>query len=299
MKILNFGSLNTDFVYEVPHILVPGETATAFSRNTYPGGKGLNSTVAMARAGANVFFGGTLGEDGAFLLDILKDAGADISLVTRVDGPSGHTVIQVDQASGENCIIVFPGSNRKNTTTQIDDALSHFEHGDILILQNEVNNLPYLMEKAHARGMTIVFNPSPCDDIVKTLPLEAVDYLVVNQAEAAALADMDPSSNLDDILRCLHERYPHAKFVVTLGGDGALYYDGENTVRQGIFPTQAVDTTGAGDTFLGNFVTGLSEGMDPSECLKLGAAASSITVSRKGAASSIPTRSETERKLLF
>lgn len=97
----------------------------------------------------------------------------------------------------------------------------------------------------------------------------------------------------------LHDKYPKAKLVVTLGGDGSLYYDGETTIRQEAFPTQAVDTTAAGDTFLGNFVTGLSEGMDPAECLKLGAAAASLTVARKGAASSIPTRRETDRKLLF
>ncbi|MBD5560779.1 MAG: ribokinase [Clostridia bacterium] len=298
MKILNFGSLNADYVYEMPHILLPGETLTSLSRNTYPGGKGLNSTVALAKAGANVFFAGTLGTDGDFLLDTAKDAGADVSLITRVDAPSGHTVIQVDDAA-ENCILVFPGSNRMNTEVQIDDALSHFESGDILILQNEVNNLPYLMEKAKQRGMTVVFNPSPCDEIIATLPLDKVDYLVVNKAEAATLAGESNSEPLESILQKLHGIYPHAKFVVTLGGEGALYYDGSQTVRQECFPADAVDTTGAGDTFLGNFVTGLSEGMDPAECLRLAAAAASIAVSRKGAASSIPTRQETERKLMF
>lgn len=190
MKILNFGSLNTDFVYEMPHILVPGETGTALSRNVYPGGKGLNSTVALARAGADVYFGGTLGEDGEFMLDVLEESGADTTLVTRIDGPSGHTVIQVDQGTGDNCIAVFPGSNRKNTEIQIDDALAKFEAGDYLILQNEVNNLPYLMRKAHERGMVLVFNPSPCDEIIKELPLDLADYLVVNEAEAATLAEM-------------------------------------------------------------------------------------------------------------
>lgn len=290
--------MNADYVYEVPHILQPGETLTSLSRNTYPGGKGLNSTVALAKAGANVFFAGTVGEDGDFLLETAKDAGADVSLITQVEGPSGHTVIQVD-AAAENCILVFPGANRMNTEVQIDDALSHFDEGDILILQNEVNNLPYLMEKAKQRGMTVVFNPSPCDEIIATLPLENVDYLVVNKAEAADLARMDSSEPLEAILDRLHEMYPQAKFVVTLGGDGALYFDGKKTIRQPIFPAEAVDTTGAGDTFLGNFVTGLSEGMDPSECLRLAAAAASIAVSRKGAASSIPSRQETERKLMF
>lgn len=296
MKILNFGSLNADYVYEVPHIVRPGETLSAKSRNTYPGGKGLNSTVALAKAGADVYFAGTIGEDGDFLLDTAKEAGADCSLITKVDGPSGHTVIQVDDAA-ENCILVFPGSNRRNTEVQIDDALSHFSEGDILILQNEVNNLPYLMEKAKARGMTVVLNPSPCDEVIETLPLETVDYLVVNQAEASTLAHIE--GELETVLGRLHEMYPQAKFVVTLGGEGALYYDGDKTIRQPSFPADAVDTTGAGDTFLGNFVTGLSEGMDAAECLKLAAAAASIAVSRKGAAISIPSRKETERRLLF
>lgn len=296
MKILNFGSLNADYVYEVPHILKPGETLSARSRNTYPGGKGLNSTVALAKAGADVYFAGTIGEDGVFLLDTAEEAGADVSLITRVDGPSGHTVIQVDK-DAENCILVFPGANRRSTEVQIDDALSHFSQGDILILQNEVNNLAYLMEKAKARGMTVVFNPSPCDEIIETLPLEKVDYLVVNQAEASTLAHEE--GELDAVLKKLHGMYPQAKFVVTLGGRGALFYDGEKTIEQPCYPAEAVDTTGAGDTFLGNFVTGLSEGMDMAECLKLAAAAASIAVSRKGAAISIPSRQETERRLLF
>lgn len=298
MKILNFGSLNTDYVYDVPHILVPGETMSALSREVYPGGKGLNSAVALAKAGAPVYFAGTLGEDGEFLLDVMKDAGADVSLVERIEGPSGHTFIQVDQ-NGENCILVYPGSNRKNSRIHMDDVLTKFEEGDYLVIQNEINDLPYLIDKAHERGLKIVLNPSPCDEIIWTLPLDKVDYLIVNEAEAATLAKMDPESEMDDVLKKLHELYPHARFVVTLGGDGSLYYDGEQTIRQEALPTQPVDTTGAGDTFLGNFVTALSEGMDPAEALQLGAAAASIAVSRKGAASSIPDRKETERKLLF
>lgn len=298
MKILNFGSLNIDYVYEVPHILTPGETCTSLSRNIYPGGKGLNSTVALARAGAPVYCAGSIGEDGAWLLDILEKAGADTSLVETIDGPSGHTIIQVDQ-NAENCILVFPGSNRKNSVKHIDDVLARFGEGDFIVLQNEVNDLPYIMEKAKERGLTIVFNPSPCDEIIDTLPLDKVDYLIVNEAEAASLAHVSEDTAMEDILKTLHEKFPDAKFVVTLGGDGALYSDGKDTIRQGTYPAQAVDTTGAGDTFLGNFVTGISEGMDPAEALKLGAAAASIAVSRKGAATSIPSRRETDRKLLF
>lgn len=298
LKILNFGSLSTDYVYEVPHILSPGETCTSLSRNIYPGGKGLNSTVALAKAGANVYFAGTIGEDGEWLVDVLKDAGADVGLVDRIDGPSGHTVIQVDPMA-ENCIIVFPGANRKNSTVHIDDVLSQFEEGDFVVLQNEINDLPYIMEKAHKRGLQIVFNPSPCDDIIATLPLYMVDYLIVNEAEAASLAHLPEDTPVDDVLAKLNEMYPDAKIVVTLGGKGALFFDNGEVVRQPIFPTTAVDTTAAGDTFLGNFVTGLSEGMDAAEALKLASAAASIAVSRKGAATSIPTRRETERKLLF
>lgn len=296
MKILNFGSLSTDFVYEVPHILVPGETCSSQSRNIYPGGKGLNSTVALARAGAPVYFAGTIGEDGDWLVDVLREAGADVSLVDKIEGPSGHTVIQVDPGA-ENCIIVFPGSNRKNSIEHIDNVLGQFGEGDFLVLQNEINDLPYIMEAAHDQGLQIVFNPSPCDDIIETLPLDKVTYLVVNRAEAAALAGVPEGTADDEVLSALHSKYPHARFVVTLGGDGALYYDGEKTIRQETYPADAVDTTGAGDTFLGNFVTGLAEGMSPEEALQLAAAAAAIAVSRKGAATSIPTREDTEKKL--
>ena len=297
VKILNFGSISTDFVYEVPHILVGGETCSSLSRSIYPGGKGLNSTVALARAGAPVYFAGTVGEDGEWLVDVVREAGADASLVDRTEGPSGHTVIQVDP-DAENCIIVFSGANRKNSKKHIDRVLSQFEAGDYIVLQNEINDLPYIINSAYARGLQIVLNPSPCDDIINTLPLGKVSYLVVNRAEAAVLAKLPENAPDRDILRSLHVMYPEARLVMTIGGDGALYSDGELVIHQDPLPADAVDTTGAGDTFLGNFVTGIAEGMAPAEALRLAAAAAAIAVSRKGAATSIPTREETQRLLI-
>lgn len=286
MKVLNFGSLNVDYVYDVPHFVMPGETITSFARGIFAGGKGLNQSIAAKKAGADVYHAGSVGSDGDILLNALREANVNSDFVLkREDMPSGHTVIQVDP-SGQNCIIVFGGTNRQIPKKQMDETLAYFEAGDFLLLQNELNDIAYLIDKAYEKGMRIVLNPSPIDASINDLPLEKVKYFIVNEIEGAQIAGTDV---IDEIIPAIAQKYPHANILMTLGSQGARYYDGHKIYTQGVFPVKAVDTTAAGDTFLGYFVYGVSTGLPIEDTLRLAARASSITVSKKGAAASIPT----------
>lgn len=294
MKIINFGSLNIDRVYELTDFVTPGATVSAKELNTFAGGKGLNQSIAAARAGAHVFHVGAVGSDGAFLLDLLKDAGADVSMTKTLDFESGHAIIQVNQ-NGQNCIIIYGGTNRKLTRDHIDSALRLAEPGDIALLQNETNNIPYIMEQASAHGMKVAWNPSPIPENLSMFPLEKVDYLIVNEIEGAALAGLGAEEkNFELILSALREKYPKVRVVLTLGDQGVLYEDEAGKASHPVFQAKAVDTTAAGDTFCGYFLAGICQGRTVSECLRQASAASSIAVSRSGAAPSIPVYKEVE-----
>ncbi len=288
MRVLNYGSLNLDYVYQVPHILQGGETLAALRRDTFFGGKGLNQSIALARAGACVYHAGCIGEDGTAMRDYLRENGVNTDYIFIAEGPSGHTVIQVDEHA-QNCILLWGGANRRQRREQIDRVLSDFGAGDFLLLQNEINEIPYLMEQAHRRGMRIALNPSPIDEELMRFPLEKADYLLLNEIEGNAFTG---ETQPEEILRRLSESYPGMKILLTLGGDGCLYWDGTTVYRQGIYPVEAVDTTAAGDTFTGYFLAGILEGRPTEEILRRSAKAAGIAVSRKGAAPSIPTADE-------
>ena len=286
-KILNIGSLNLDYVYAVPHFVEAGETLLSSRRDVFPGGKGLNQTVAAARAGAEVFHGGAVGADGDMLLDLLKDAGADVSAVTRVDVPTGHAVIQVSP-QGENAIIILGGANRAVSPGTVAAALEKVEAGDILLLQNEINGLAAIIRRAWEKGLRILFNPAPMEAGVKDLPLELLDTLIVNEGEGRALAgDMD----------ALRAAYPNQKILLTQGSRGASLWTGSEVIFQPAFPVKAVDTTAAGDCFLGYYAAALAEDLPYADALRLAAAASALAVQRPGAAPSLPIRSEVEAYL--
>lgn len=285
MRILNFGSLNTDMVYRVEHIAEPGETVFSSKLEKFCGGKGLNQSVAAARAGAEVFHAGKIGADGGMLLEALQSAGANTRYVAQTGGPGGHAVIQVDR-NGQNAIIVHGGANREIDAAFIDKVLSHFGPGDMLLLQNEISGLSHLLRAAREKGLFIALNPSPFDENVENAPLECTDLFIVNEIEGRSLSGAE---NNGDIPRAVRQKYPGAAVLLTLGSAGAVYFDGERTARHGIYDVPVVDTTGAGDTFTGYFAAGLARGLTIEENLELASKASSIAVSRKGASPSIPT----------
>ena len=290
-KIINFGSMNIDYVYNVPHIIIPGETLKTTERNVFAGGKGLNQSIAAARAGASVIHAGSVGGEGGFLIDLLKDAGADASYVSKVSVPTGHTVIQVDE-NGQNSILFFAGANVSFTEEYIDKVLDTGNPGDFVLLQNETNMISGIIEKAHARDLKVVFNPSPFPEDLGCLPLESVDIFMVNEIEGALLAGAEGSISNNELLGVLSEKYPAAAIVMTLGTDGVIYSSGAKEFSCPAIKVNAVDTTAAGDTFCGYFLAGLCEGICAADSLKLATAASAIAVSRPGAVPSIPNRAE-------
>ena len=290
MKILSFGSLNLDKVYSVGHFIRPGETMAAAQLNEFCGGKGLNQSIALARAGAQVWHAGCVGEaDGAVLLEALAGSGVDISLVRRLPCPTGHAIIQVN-AEGQNCILLYGGANQQITPDQIDETLALFAPGDILVLQNEISSLSYLIEAAGKKGMVIVLNPSPMTPELLQMPLEYVSYFLLNEVEAKDLCgEAVPEEQYPEKLLA---RYPNSRMVLTLGSRGCIYQDADKCIAHPACRVQAVDTTAAGDTFTGFFVAAIAAGQSVEQALDEATKAAAISVSRSGAAPSIPTRSE-------
>ena len=290
MRILNFGSLNYDYVYSLPHIVMPGETIASIKMEIFCGGKGLNQSIALAKAGANVYHAGMIGEDGGQLCDILVDNGVNIEHVKQIDGKSGHAIIQVEE-SGQNSIVLFGGSNRRITKEYIDNVLSQFEKGDYLLLQNEVNLVDYLIEEAHSKGLRIILNPSPYDHQLDCCDFNKIDTFLLNEVEGYQITGKtEPEEILDEMLR----RYPKACVVLTLGDKGARYGQGEKRYSQSSFKVEVVDTTAAGDTFTGFYLAEVMRGHEVSKALEFAAKASAIAVGRLGAANSIPKLEEVE-----
>ena len=288
MKVLNIGSMNLDLVYRVDHIVQPGETEASVSMNTFLGGKGMNQSVALAKAGVEVYQGGMIGEDGQPFLDACAEYGVRADFIRKVEGKSGHAVIQIDK-NAQNCILLYGGANQMLTESYVDEVLQNFGAEDILLLQNEVNLLPYIVDKAYEKGMQIALNPSPFNEKLSAVDMTKISIFLLNEVEGNQVTGLTAP---EEIIVKMQELYPHAKIVLTLGKDGAVYADGEERFFQPIFPVKAVDTTAAGDTFTGYFLAGLAEGMAIPEILKMSAKASSIAVSRAGAVPSIPYRDE-------
>ena len=288
MKVLNFGSLNLDYVYQVESILIPGETQASKDRQIFCGGKGLNQSIALAKAGIPVYHAGLIGEGGEALLEVCKENGVNTEFIRQIPGPCGHTVIQVDK-NGQNCILLFGGSNRSMTREFVDEVLDCFEEGDIILLQNEINELDYIIDQAYKKKMMIILNPSPYDNALDSCDLSKVSLFLMNEIEGFQITgEKEP----DRILKKVKELYPNARVVLTLGSDGSMYQDDTGIYKQEIFKVKAVDTTAAGDTFTGYFIASIIEGLSVQEGLELAAKASAIAVSRPGATASIPLRSE-------
>lgn len=251
----------------------------------------MNQSLALAKAGAEVYHAGCIGRGGDALHRMLEQGGVNTDYLKRVDEIQGNAVIQVND-SGENCILLFGGSNQCVDARQVEETLAGFEAGDYLVLQNEINELPLIVDTAYARGMNIVLNPSPYDGKIRDVDLGKVSWLLVNEVE---MEQISGSSDPQKAWELLHSRYPQLSVVITLGKDGSICYSGERQYRQEAYRVTAVDTTAAGDTYTGYFVAGLMEGRTLSQCMERAAAASALGVTREGAAPSIPDRNEVAR----
>lgn len=284
MKVLSFGSLNIDSVYHVDHIVTPGETLSSDTVQVNCGGKGLNQSIALAKAGLEVWHAGMVGDDGGILLQTLESAGVRTDLIRTINGKSGNALIQVDK-DGQNSIVLYGGANRCIDPAYVDEVLANFEEGDLLLIQNEISSLEYLIHQAAAKKMEICFNPSPMDAQLQRFDYSAVSMLLLNEVEGRQITGEKETEKILDILE---KRFADMKIVLTLGSEGAVFSHGGTKRSQPAFPVEAVDTTAAGDTFTGYFIAEFYRGKEASEALRTAACAASVAVSRPGAAVSIP-----------
>ena len=288
MTIYNFGSINLDHLYQLDHFVRPGETMASNSYQCLLGGKGANQSVALAKAGADVKHVGAIHHSDQAVIDQLESLGVDTGLIKRIDVPTGHAIIQLTKEA-ENSIILYQGANHALTEEQVDQVLSQANAGDWVLLQNETNLIEYIMRKAQENKLKVAFNPAPMDAELTKEVLGFVDLLIVNEVEAM---DLIGTKDIDSTIEAFPKAYPDLEVLMTLGKAGVCYFSGDESVKVKAFSVEAVDTTAAGDTFIGFCLSSLMNGEDMTQAITRACAASAICVTRLGAASSIPTQDE-------
>jgi len=282
MAIYNLGSINADHVYRVPHLPAAGETLAATAHSIGLGGKGTNQSIAAAQGGAVVHHIGAVGTDGAWAIEDLRKKGVGVSQIATLDIPTGHAIINVD-ANGENAIVIFSSANTAQDKKAITSALADATAQDYCLLQNETNLVPFAAELARSKGVQVVYSAAPFDADAVEEVLPFVDILAVNEGEAQQLAAQ---------LGVAADRLPVAGVLITKGSKGAVYQTSGQKTEVAAFAVDPVDTTGAGDTYLGFFVAGMDAGMDIKGAMTFAAAAAALEVTKPGAADAIPTLSE-------
>ena len=296
--IVVIGSINMDLVLRVPRMPLPGETLTGGAFRTIPGGKGANQAVACARLSGKVAAGGQqvamigcVGDDafGATLRAALVGDGIIDSHITTLPGvASGIASILVDD-NGQNSIVIAGGANDLLSPAHIDAAKELIEQADIVVLQLEtpMATVVHAIKLARSLGKTVVLNPAPAASLPAGV-LELVDYLIPNEIEAAMLAGVSPEGADAKALAAALQKLGSDNVIITLGSKGvhAALYGGDFTFPAEV--VQAVDTTAAGDTFIGGFVAGLASGMDEAEAIQQGQRAAAWSVTKPGAQTSIP-----------
>lgn len=295
MKIVNFGSCNIDYVYKVDEIVVPGETKSSESLEIFAGGKGLNQSIATAKAGSNVYHAGFIGKDGTFLKETLNNSGVNTEYLAFCEDKTGHAIIQVS-SKAQNSIILYAGANHAFTEENVDEILSHFSKGDFLILQNETNLVDYIINSAYEKGIKILFNPAPFSESLCKIDFNKIDYLVLNEVE---IMDLSQKPEPTEALFYLFQKYPRTQIVLTLGSEGCAIIENGKVLKMPPFKVKAVDTTAAGDTFIGFFISEIARGSSVRSAVNIGQAASAIAVTKAGASVSIPDFSEVSEFLKF
>lgn len=293
-KIYIVGSLNMDLVIETEKMPEAGMTVTGGGFMTNPGGKGANQAAAVGKLGGNAYMVGAVGESfGDELVKALERHSVSAEFVERHTGvSSGIAVIVV--ADGDNRIILEKGANARLSFDAIDRALMTASEGDFLVTQLEISQaaVRYALQKAKEKKMVTLLNPAPSAPLEDGI-LPYCDYFAPNQSETEFYTGIYPSDEktAEAASRAL-QQMGVANTLITMGVSGSYALCGNESYRAEAFPVKAVDTTAAGDTFVGGFVTRLSEGASVFEAMRFASKASSITVTRRGAQQSIPTRDE-------
>jgi ribokinase len=284
MTIFNFGSINIDHVYQVEHFVRPGETLSSSSYQQYLGGKGANQSIALARAQCHVVHVGAIGKNDEHLLTEMSNSGVNTQKIAQVSEQTGHAIIQIN-SDAENAIILFSGANQALTTQQIESTLEHANTNDWVLLQNETNQIKEVVISAKKHGLTVAYNPAPMDKALSLSLMTDIDVLIVNEVEAMDLLGVD---DIEKAKVLLQHNYPKLRILLTLGSKGVLYIQGEEIIEVAAYRVNAVDTTAAGDTFIGYCLAGMIEQKDIQFVLRQACAASAICVSNHGAISAIP-----------
>jgi len=283
-KIINYGSINIDYVYRTPHFVRPGETLHAESFTKGLGGKGANQSVAIARSGGHVVHVGQLSTLDRWAKDVLVNAGVLVDFIDEVDDASGHAIIQVD-SEGENAILLHGGANQSVDIKSLEKAMEETDDVEYLLLQNECNNSELAINAALSNKIKVAFNPAPMSQDVASLNLEQLDTLIVNELEAQALTG---SRNINDSISFFVTRLPATRVVMTLGAKGSILVNGGNVVEFPSTSVDVIDTTGAGDTFVGYFLQSLVSGLDDMSALEIASSAAALAVTERGAINAIP-----------
>lgn len=288
MKVINFGSLNFDHVYQVKNFPLPGETINSTNYETYLGGKGLNQSIALQKSGVQTYHAGLIGQDGDKLIEFLNSVGVNTHHIKKSNATTGHALIQVN-SEGENCIILYQGANIAIQKSDIDIVFEDCNKGDVLLLQNEINNINYILKKAIDKEMNIVFNPAPYSDSIKKLPIQNITYMILNESEAKGLSGQ---KDIESIIANLKAQFQNTKFVITLGKDGCYFFSYDKKIYQKSYNVTVVDTTSAGDTFIGFFIGSLVQMHSVEESLKIASKASALAITKKGSSNTIPNIDE-------
>ena len=291
MKVLVYGSANIDYSYKVDHICQVNETVSSISMERHVGGKGANQATAIAKSGSEVYFAGRIGRDGIDIGNSLEQAGADTRFLHVTEGMTGTAVIQIDR-NGENTILLYSGENCQQDREDIEVTISSFDAGDILLIQNEIDQLDYIIRLAHERGMIVIFNLAPFHSNLLELPLEMVDVFIVNEVEGAGLAGVEDPTDRKELVKKLDEIRGNSTVILTVGKHGSYLIDDSGVIHQEAMGMEVVDTTAAGDTFIGYYIAARMRAYDNRKSLYYASKASGITISRPGAAISIPTGDE-------
>ncbi len=296
-KILVVGSLNLDYVIEVENMPKAGETIFGKSLKKIPGGKGANQAYAIGKLGGDVAMIGAVSDDdaGQILLNNLKSVNVDTSGIEIVnDNVTGQAYIYVDD-NGQNCITVISGANAVVDRDMIDRNMELIDDAEYVVMQLEVpiDTVKYVKDIAISKGKKVIIDPAPAIKNPDTNLWRGCYIIKPNELELATLTGKK-LNNIEEYKKAAIElQKTGADFVIsTLGGDGAIAYDGENIKNFDCKKTTVVDTTAAGDTFTAGLVIGLNEGKSIEEAINFGQSAAAITVSRKGAQTSIPSRDE-------
>ncbi len=288
MAIINFGSINIDHVYHVPHFVQPGETLDTTSYQVLLGGKGANQSIALANAGAEVRHVGCIHQQDAQFKQAMIKYGINGRFIRCTDTPSGHAIIQVTP-NGENAIFLFGGANRDINEQDISNALADAHDDDWVLLQNETTGIEEILQQAKAKGLNVAFNPAPMTANIKRLDFTLIDLLIVNEVEAAELSEQTDNAAIEAFFR---HHFAHGAVIITQGKAGAKWFAGEETVFMPAFVVDAVDTTAAGDTFIGFFLAHYQTSYEVESALRYACAASALAVTKTGAAQSIPTMTQ-------